>query len=108
MSRIPTHSIADAPEASRPLLQKIVQSSPGGRLLNLHAQLAHSPGVLTAYTALRAAISEHGAFEPKLGAALNLAVAGAVGNEYFVGIASRLAAMNGWTEGQIGGLRTGK
>jgi hypothetical protein len=40
MSRFPTHAVEDAPEASRPLLQKIAQSSPTGRPLNAHAQLA--------------------------------------------------------------------
>src|ERR1700744_2397759 len=73
MSRIPTHTVEDAPAASRPLLQKIVQSSPGGRPANLHAQMAHSPAVLTAYSSLRAVLVEHGTFEPKIGAALTLA-----------------------------------
>jgi hypothetical protein len=43
MSRIPTHTLEDAPAASRPLLQKIIQSTPTGRPANLHAQMAHSP-----------------------------------------------------------------
>src|ERR1700745_2277379 len=107
MSRIPTHDVADAPEASRPFLQKIAQSSPTGRPLNLHAQMAHSPAVLAAYTSLRAVIAEHGALEPKVSWALNLATAVTVGNDYMIGIASRFARMNGWTEGQIAALRTG-
>ena len=53
MSRIPSHTIADAPEASRPLLADMVQFSPTGRLLNLHAQMAHAPAVLEAYVSLR-------------------------------------------------------
>ena len=75
MSRIPTHTVEDAPDASRALLQKIIQSSPTGRPLNLHAQMAHSPAVLAAYTSLRAVIAEHGTFDPKVGAALTLATA---------------------------------
>jgi len=31
MSRIPTHTVEDAPAASRPLLQKIVEATPMGR-----------------------------------------------------------------------------
>jgi DNA-binding transcriptional LysR family regulator len=50
MSRIPTHTVEDAPAASRALLQKIVQSTPTGRAANLHAQMAHSPVVLTTYS----------------------------------------------------------
>jgi hypothetical protein len=107
MSRFPAHTVEDAPEASRPLLQKIAQSSPTGRPLNLHAQMAHSPAVLAAYTSLRAVIAEHGTLDPKVSWALNLATAATVGNDYMIGIASRFAGMNGWTEAQIGALRTG-
>ena len=107
MSRIPTHAVDDAPEASRPLLQKIAQSSPTGRPLNLHAQMAHSPAVLAAYTSLRAVIAEHGALEPKVSWALNLATAATVGNDYMIVIASRFARINGWTEAQIAALQTG-
>jgi hypothetical protein len=107
MSRIPTHTLEDAPEASRPLLQKIAQASPSGRPLNLHAQMAHSPAVLAAYASLRAVIAEHGGLEPKTSWALNLATAVAVGNDYMIGIASRFARMNGWTDEQIAALRKG-
>ena len=107
MSRIPTHTLADAPEASRPILQKIVQASPSGRPLNLHAQMAHSPAVLAAYASLRGVIAEHGALEPKVSWALNVATAAAVGNGYMIGIATRFARMNGWTEEQIFALRSG-
>jgi hypothetical protein len=39
VTRIPGHTIADAPEASRPLLEGVVQFSPTGKPLNLHAQV---------------------------------------------------------------------
>ena len=107
MSRIPTHTLADAPEASRPILQKIVQASPSGRPLNLHAQMAHSPAVLAAYASLRGVVAEHGALEPKVSWALNVATAAAVGNGYMIGIATRFARVNGWTEEQIFALRSG-
>jgi alkylhydroperoxidase family enzyme len=107
MSRIPTHTVEDAPAASRALLQKLIQSSPTGRFLNLHAQMAHSPAVLTAYMSLRAVIAEHGTFDPKVSAALTLATAATVGNGYMIGIASRLAQMSGWAEEQVVFLRTG-
>jgi len=107
MSRIPTHTLEDAPAASQPLLQKIVQATPGGHLANLHAQMAHSSAVLTAYTSLRAALAEHCTFEPKLGAALTLAAAAGLGNDYMIRIASRLAQMNGWSESQVSTLTTG-
>jgi hypothetical protein len=48
VTRIPSHTIEDAPEASRPLLQNVIQFSPTGRPLNLHAQMAHSPAAARA------------------------------------------------------------
>jgi len=107
MSRIPAHTVEDAPAASRALLQKIVQSTPSGRPANLHAQMAHSPAVLTAYSSLRAVLTEHSTFDAKTGAALTLATAAGVGNGYMIRIASRLAHMNGWSEEQVTSLRTG-
>src|SRR6266850_2989777 len=107
MSRFPTHTVEGAPDASRPLLQKIAQSSPTGRPLNLHAQMAHSPAVLAAYTSLRAVTAEYGTLDPKVSWALNLATAATVGNDCMIGIASRFARMNGWTEAQIAALQTG-
>jgi hypothetical protein len=107
MSRIPSHTVESAPEASRPLLQKISQASPTKRPLNVHAQMAHSPAVLAGYTSLRGVTAEYGTLTPKASWALNLAVAATVGNEYMIGIASRFAGMNGWADGEIAALRTG-
>src|SRR5258708_9546958 len=107
MSRIPTHTVEGAPDASRPILQKIAQSSPTGRPLNVHAQMAHSPAVLAAYTSLRAVTADPGTLYPKVSSALNLATAATVGIDYMIGISSRFARMNGWTEAQIVALRTG-
>jgi hypothetical protein len=42
-----------------------------------------------------------------VGAALTLAAAAGVGNDYMIRIASRLAQMNGWTEEQVTALTTG-
>jgi len=107
MSRIPAHTVEDAPEASRVLLQQIAQSSPTGRPLNVHAQMAHSPAVLAAYASLRAVIAEHGTLDPKVSWALNLATAATVDNDYMIGVASRFARTSGWTEAQIAALRSG-
>lgn len=107
MSRFPTHTVEDAPEGSRLLLQRIAQSSPTERPLNAHAQMAHSPAVLAGYASLRAVIAEHGTLHPKVGWALNLVAADAVGNDYMKGIASRFARANGWSEAQIAALRAG-
>src|ERR1700749_3595489 len=98
MSRFHNHTVEGAPEAARPLLQKIAQASPTGRPLNLHAQMAHSAAVLAACTSLRNVAAEYGKLDPKVSWALNLATAGTVGNDYMIGIASRFARRNGWSE----------
>jgi hypothetical protein len=69
--------------------------------------MAHSPAVLTAYASPRAVLGEHTTFDPKVGAALTLATAAGVGNDYMIRIASRLAHMNGWVEEQVIALRKG-
>jgi hypothetical protein len=107
MSRIPTHTVADAPEASRPLLESVIPFSPTGHPLNMHAQMAHSPAVLVAYTSLRAATADHGTVGPRVSTALMLAAAGAVGNDYVLAITGRLAAMMGWTDNEVATLRAG-
>jgi hypothetical protein len=59
MARIPSHTIQDAPAASRPLLEDMLQFSPTGRLLSMHAQMAHAPAVLAAYVSIRRATGQH-------------------------------------------------
>ena len=82
MSRITSHTIDDAPEASRPLLQGVVQFSPTGRPLNLHAQMAHSPAVLDAYASIRKATATHGTLDPAIRSALMLATAAVAHSDY--------------------------
>jgi hypothetical protein len=107
MSRICGHTVENAPEASRELLRSVIQVSPTGRPLNMHAQMAHSPAVLVAYTSMRAATAEHGTLGPQVSSALMLATASAVGNDYVVGITSRLAGMMGWDAQHVKALRDG-
>jgi len=107
MTRIPSHTIEDAPEASRQLLADMVQFSPTGRLLNMHAQMAHSPAVLEAYTSIRRATARHGTLDQRLRTGLMLATAAAEGNEYTRAIITLLAQRSGWEPGQIAALRAG-
>ncbi len=107
MSRIPAHTVENAPEASRALLQHAIQFSPTGRPLNLHAQMAHSPAVLVAYSAIRQATADHSTVGLRVSSALMLATATTMGNDYVVGITSRLASMLGWADDQVAALRSG-
>ena len=107
MTRIPSHTIEDAPEASRPLLESVVQFSPTGRLLNLHAQRAHSPAVLAAYVSIRQATDARGTLEFGVRSALMLATAGATHSEYAEAITATLAERAGWSKSQVDSLRDG-
>ena len=61
MTRIYIHTIQDAPEASRPLLEGLVQFSPTGKLLNLHAHYARFPGLNLTFETLRSEALPRGA-----------------------------------------------
>jgi alkylhydroperoxidase family enzyme len=108
MSRIPSHTVEDAPEASRPLLEEMIQFSPTGRPLNMHAQMAHAPAVLEAYVALRRAPAHHGTLDQQVRTALMLAAAAAAQSDYAVAVISMLALRSGWTQDQVEALRSGK
>src|ERR1700751_6393596 len=105
MNRIPTHTVDDAPQACRHLLENVIQFSPTGRPLNLHGQMAPSPAVLVAYTSLRAATAQHGTVGPRLSAALMLAAGGAVGDDYVLAINTRLARPAGLAGDEAGAPR---
>lgn len=107
MTRIPSHTIEDAPEASRALLADLVQFSPTGQLLNMHAQMAHAPAVLEAYTSIRRATGQLGTLDQRLRTALMLVTAAADDNAYALAIITLLARRSGWEPGQIAALRSG-
>jgi hypothetical protein len=108
MTRIPTHTLADAPEASRPILESIIAFSPTGNVLNLHGQLAHSPAVLSAYAAIRQATTAHGTLDPKVRSALMLATAGVCHNGYTRDLTTLLGLRAGWRPEQAAALFAGQ
>jgi alkylhydroperoxidase family enzyme len=107
MTRIPSHTVDDAPESSRALLADMVQFSPTGQLLNMHAQMAHAPAVLEAYTSIRRATGQLGTLDQRLRTALMLVTAATDGNAYALAIITLLARRSGWEPDQITALRSG-
>jgi hypothetical protein len=107
MTRIPTHTIEDAPEAARSLLAEMIQFSPSGRLLNMHAQMAHSPAVLEAYVSIRRATGQHGTLDQQVRTALMLTAATVDASQYALAIISLLALRSGWRPDQVQALRRG-
>src|SRR6266568_8788974 len=72
MPRVPVHTIDDAPEQSRETLRGLGRRM--GRLLNIHAEMAHAPVVLAAYQGIQQAITAHGSFDARTREAIALAV----------------------------------
>jgi alkylhydroperoxidase family enzyme len=108
MTRIPGHTIADAPGASRPLLEAVVPFTPTGKLLNLHAQMAHSPAVLAAYASIRQATVRYGTLDPRIRSALMVTTAAVSHNVYAQAVTAFLAARSGWDEAEVAALRDGR
>jgi alkylhydroperoxidase family enzyme len=108
MTRIYRHTITDAPEASRPLLEGILPFSPTGKLLNMHAQMAHSPAVLAAYASIRQATATYGTLDPRVRSALMLATASVTGSAYAQAVTSFLAVRAGWGQAEVLALRDGR
>jgi Carboxymuconolactone decarboxylase family len=105
--RIPSTTIDDAQEAVRPLLADMIQFSPTGRLLNMHAQMAQAPAVLEAYVGIRRATATHGALDPPMRTALMLAAATADESDYALAIVTTLALRAGWRQEQVAAMRAG-
>ena len=108
MARIQVHTIEDAPAAARPLLAEMIQFSPTGRLLNMHAQMAHAPAVLEAYVSIRRATARHGTLDQRARTALMLVAAAADASPYALAIISQLALRSGWQPDQVAGLLAGQ
>ena len=104
MTRIPAHTIADAPAAARPLLAEMIQFSPTGRLLNMHAQMAHAPAVLEAYVSIRRAAARHGTLDQRTRTPLMLVAAVADASPYALAVISQLALRSGRQPDQVATL----
>lgn len=105
MSRIPVHTIDNAPEAGQETLRALEKSI--GKVMNIHGEMAHSPVVLETYAAMNAAITRHGTFDARTREAIALAV-GAVDNCGYCQAAHTLSGKAaGLTEEQTVAIRRG-
>lgn len=80
MPRVPVHTLDDAPEQTRPTLEDLSRKM--GTLLNIHAEMAHSPVVLASYAGMQQAIAEHGTFDAPTREAIALTVGAVDGCDY--------------------------
>jgi alkylhydroperoxidase family enzyme len=102
MSRVPVHTVETAPDASRPMLEAIL-AGPGrvGRILNLQAQLAHSPAALGAYLGMRNSIEEHATLDLRTRSAVQLTVATVEKCAYSQAISAMLFKRSGATDEEV-------
>jgi AhpD family alkylhydroperoxidase len=103
--RTPVHTLDSAPEQTRPTLEQLRAQM--GKLLNIHAEMAHSPVVLAAYAGIQDAIAQHGSFDAATREAIALAV-GAVDHCDYCQSAHTLGGKAaGLTEQQTVAIREG-
>lgn len=106
MPRIPAHSLDTAPQGSKDLAADLKRRM--GKLLNIHAGMAHSPVVIAAYDGISQAIAAHGSFDTRTKEAIALAVGNQNGCDYCQAAHTVSARKAGLTEEQILALRAGE
>jgi alkylhydroperoxidase/carboxymuconolactone decarboxylase family protein YurZ len=108
MTRVTLYANDTAPSESRPLLDRLAETSPGiGRTINLWAAMAGDPMTLAAYVGIREAIATHPTLDPKTRAAVALAAASATDGPYSQRVNVRLAERAGWTSDEVSSIRAG-
>ena len=106
MPRIPVHTMDDAPEQTGPDLQTLQRKM--GKLLNIHAEMAHAPVVLAAYIGVQDAIAAHGSFDAPTREAIALAVGAVDGCDYCQSAHTLGGNAAGWTGEQMLAIRAGQ
>ncbi len=105
MPRVPVHAIDDAPEQSREALRGLERRM--GRLLNIHAEMAHAPVVLAAYQGIQQAIAVYGSFGAKTREAIALAVAAVDNCAYCQSAHTAGGQAAGWSLAETVAIRNG-
>jgi len=80
---------------------EFIRAASGGRVLNMHLQMAAAPLVLDQYISLRRAIGAHAAIDARVRAAVAVAASAAGNGEYTLAVNGMLARRAGWTAEQV-------
>jgi hypothetical protein len=107
IARVPLVNLDDVEPAMAPLLERTKAAS-GGRLMNIHRQMATAPAVLAGYMGLRDALAVHAMLDGRTRAAISMACSGADHGEYTLAINSRLATREGWSDRGIATISQGR
>jgi len=97
----------DRDSAVTPMLE-FIRASSGGRLLNMHLQMAASALVLDQYTAMRRAVGDHATLDRLSHAAVALAASASGNGDYTLAINAMLARRAGWTDLQVAAISDGR
>jgi hypothetical protein len=104
MSRIPRADTSDLSHDAAALLAAAAPSR--AEPLNLHAEMAYAPVVLSAYMGIRNAIEAYGSLDPKTHTAIMLTVSAAQACEYAQAVQTHLLQRAGWGDDAIATIRT--
>lgn len=80
MPRVPVHTVDDAPAGSKETLEALGKQV--GKVMNIHAQMAHSPTLLQLYATTEQLLAEASTLDAKTRTAIHLTVATVNGCEY--------------------------
>jgi hypothetical protein len=95
----------DAPVES---MLDFIRAASGGRLLNMHLQMAQSPLVLDQYTSLRRCIGAHATLDPLPRSAVAVVASAAGHGDYTLAVNAMLARRAGWSDEQVTAISDGR
>jgi hypothetical protein len=97
----------DADSAIAPMLD-FIRTASGGRLLNMHLQMAAAPLVLGQYTSLRRAIGDHATIDAHARSAVAVAASAVGDGQYTMAVNRMLARRADWTDEQVTSIIDGR
>ncbi len=106
MPRIPAHTPHSAPEVNTTTLEGLRRRY--GKVLNIHAAMAHSPAVLQSYAAFEQALDVHSSYDERTREAISLAVANQNGCTYCEAAHTVSGARAGLTPQEMISIRRGE
>jgi AhpD family alkylhydroperoxidase len=105
MTRIPVHTVANAPADSLGPLKAL--EAKFGKVLNIHGAMAHAPVVLQGYAALQGVLADYGTFDARTREAIALVVANVDRCSYWQAVHTGGAKAAGLTTEQTVAIRDG-
>jgi hypothetical protein len=106
--RVPLLTDAQPADMVVQSLLEHTKAASGGRLLNMHRQMATAPTVLAGYMGLRDALAAHATAGGRTRSAIAVAASAADRGEYTLAVNRLLAEREGWSDEQITAIAEGQ